>query len=170
MTLGDFLNALSNNPSIVCFLFGAVPLTALLASIFGKNEGAKTPWKELYSVLIYLTCIPGIFAVSLNVYLFLFERQSIMQTNVFTQILPILSMILTLWLVRRNVRFEQIPGFDKLGGLIMILAALIAFMWILEKTRIFAITFIPFSYFIILFIVLLIIIRVGWKRMYSAGK
>lgn len=166
MTLGDFFNALSDNPSIVCFLFVSVPLTAFLASIFGKNEGAKRPWKELYTVLVYLTSIPGIFAITLNVYLFLFERQSIMDTNLYTQILPIISMVLTLWLIRKNVKFEEIPGFDKLGGLIMILAALIIFMWILEKTHIFAITIIPFSYFILLFVVLLVAIRFGWKRMF----
>ena len=54
MTLGEFLNALSENPSILCFLFVAVPLTALLASIFGRKEGAKSPWKQLYTILVYL--------------------------------------------------------------------------------------------------------------------
>lgn len=166
MTLGDFFNALSDNPSVVCFLFISVPLTAFLASIFGENEGAVRPWKELYTVLVYMTCIPGIFAITLNVYLFLFERQSVMDTNIYTQIMPIISMVLTLWLIRKNVKFEEIPGFDKLGGLIMILAALIIFMWILEKTHIFAITIIPFSYFILLFVVLLVAIRFGWKRMF----
>jgi hypothetical protein len=84
MTLGDFLKALSDNPSIVCILFVAIPLTALLASIFGKNEGGKSPWEELYTILVYITCIPGIFAFTLNVYLCLFERQPIMDTDIFT--------------------------------------------------------------------------------------
>jgi len=165
MTLGDFFQALSDNPTVVCFLFVSVPLTAFLASIFGKNEGAATPWKELYTVLVYLTCIPGIFAITLNVYLFLFERQSVNDVNLYTQVLPIISMVLTLWLIRKNVKLDQVPGFEKLGGLIMILFALIVFMWILEKTHIFAITIIPFSYFVILFVVLLVGIRFGWKRM-----
>ncbi|MEM9548954.1 MAG: hypothetical protein AAGA77_23410 [Bacteroidota bacterium] len=170
MTLGEFLKALSDNPSVLCFLYVAVPLTALLASIFGKNEGIRSPWKELYTVLVYVTAIPGIFAITLNVYLFLFERQPILETNIFTQILPILSMALTLWLVRRNISFDDIPGFDKLGGLLLILAAVIIFMWIMEKTHIFAITIIPFSYFILLFIALLVLIRVGWKKMVSKPK
>lgn len=170
MTLGDFFDALSANPSIVCFLFVAVPLTALLASIFGRDEGAKSPWKELYTILVYTTSIPGIFAITLNVYLFLFERQPIMESNIYTQIFPILSMVVTLWLVRRNVSFDEIPGFDKLGGLILIITALIIFMWILEKTHIYAITIVPFSYFIILFIILLVLIRFGWKRMYSRNS
>lgn len=167
MTLGDFFKVLSDNPSVVCFLFVAVPLTAFLASIFGKNEGTVTPWKELYTILVYLTCIPGIFAVTLNVYLFLFERQPVFDTNIFTQILPIVSMIITLWLVRKNVSFDDIPGFDKIGGLIMIISALIIFMWILEKTHILAITVVPFSYFIILFVALLVFSRFGWKKMFS---
>jgi len=164
MTLGDFFKLLSDNPSVVLFLFISVPLTAFLATIFGKNEGAKAPWKHLYSILIYLTCIPGIFAVTLNVYLFLFERQPVAQVNLYTQILPIISMVVTLWLIRKNVRLDQVPGLGKIGGLMMILSVLIVFMWILEKTHIFAITFIPFSYFIILFVFLLVIIRFGWRK------
>ena len=105
--------------------------------------------------------------MTLNVYLFLFERQSVFDTNIFTQILPLLSMIITLWLVRKNVSFDDIPGFDKIGGLIMIIAALIVFMWFLEKTHILIITVVPFSYFLILFIVLLVIIRFGWKKLFS---
>lgn len=165
MTLGDFFQTLSDSPEVVCFLFISVPLTAFLASIFGKNEGAKSPWKHLYSFLVYAACIPGIFAITLNVYLFLFERQSIMSANLFTQVLPIISMVLTLWLIKKNVSFNDIPGFDKLGGLIMILTSLIIVMWILEKTRIFAITIVPFYYFFILFIVILVAVRVGWKKL-----
>jgi len=91
--------------------------------------------------------------------------QSVNDVNLYTQVLPIISMVLTLWLIRKNVKLDQVPGFEKLGGLIMILFALIVFMWILEKTHIFAITIIPFSYFVILFVVLLVGIRFGWKRM-----
>ena len=122
----------------------------------------------MYTVLVYLTSIPGIFAITLSVYLFIFERQSILETNIFTQIVPIISMVVTLWLIRRNVSFEEIPGFDKLGGLIMIIAAIIIILWIIEKTHIFAITIIPFYFFVILFIVLLILIRFGWQKFYSA--
>lgn len=165
MTLGEFFQALSDNPSVVCFLFISVPLTAFLASIFGKDEGAISPWKELYTILVYLTSVPGIFAVTLNVYLFLFERQSINDVNLYTQVMPIISMVLTLWLIRKNVKLDQVPGFEKLGGLIMILFVLIVGMLLIEKTHIFAITIIPFSYFVILFIVLLVVIRLGWKRM-----
>jgi hypothetical protein len=165
MTLGDFLALISANPSVILFYYIALPLTAFLASVFGKGEGDISPWKYLYAVLVYLACIPGIFAISLCVYQFLFERQSIMDTNIYTEILPIACMILTLWLVRRNVDFKDIPGFGKLSGLMLILGALIALMWVMEKTHILVISIIPFHYFIVGFIVLLVIIRFGWKKL-----
>ncbi|MEE9437915.1 MAG: hypothetical protein V3V14_02875 [Saprospiraceae bacterium] len=167
MTLGDFFQLMSNNPTVVCFLFIATPLTAFLASIFGKEEGNTTPWKELYSILVYAACIPGIFAITLSVYMFFFDRQPILETNIFTQILPIISMVLTLWLIRKNVDFKDIPGFEKLGGLVMILTAIILTMWVLEKTHIYAITFIPFHYFLLLLVGVLVAVRLGWKQMFK---
>lgn len=165
MTLGDFFNYLSQHPSMVLFYFLALPITAALALVFGRGEGHISPWKYLYSALIYLSAIPGIFAITLNVYLFLFERQSIMQANIFTQILPVLIMLVTFFLVRRNVDFEQIPGFGKISGLICIITALIVLMWILEKTHIIAITFLPFHIVLIIFAVLLIAVVFGWRRL-----
>jgi len=165
MTLGEFFQLLSDSPSLVLFYFLAVPLTAFLALIFGRGEGAMSPWKYLYSTLVYLVCIPGIFAVTLNIYLFLFERIKIMDTNLFTQVLPIASMIVTLVLIKKNTRFEDIPGFDKLAGLIMVISALLAVMWFLDRTHIIAITFIPFHYILIVFVVALFFIRLGAKKL-----
>jgi len=74
MTLQEFFDACTNNPEIIGFYFVALPLTAFLASVFGKGEGHLSPWKYLYTVLVYAATVPGIFAIVLNVYLFLFER------------------------------------------------------------------------------------------------
>jgi len=165
MTLGEFFQLLSNSPALIIFFFLAIPLTAFLAWVFGRGEGNISPWKYLYATLIYLICIPGIFAVSLNIYLFLFERMRIMDTNIYTQILPIFSMIATLILIRKNTCFEDIPGFGKLAGLIMIISALLAVMWFLDRTHIIAITVIPFYYVIIIILVALLLIRLGAKRL-----
>jgi hypothetical protein len=165
MTLGQFFNVISEQPSIVLFYFFALPFTAFLATIFGKDEGHMTPWRYLYSGLIYFACIPGIFAITLSAYLFLFERTSIMDTNVYTQILPILCMMITLWLIRKNVNLKDVPGFDKISSLVFVITILISLMWILEKTNIFVFTFMPFYQFILFFIGFLVVIRIGWNRM-----
>ncbi len=165
MTLRTFFQLLDNNPVIVLFFFLAVPLSALLAGWLGKGEGHLSPWKHLYSVLVYLAVIPAIFAIYLTAYLFLFERRSILDTNLYTQILPVLSMILTLWLIRRNVPFEYIPGFDRLSGLFVMIAAVLMLMWIFDRTRLLVFTYMPFQYVLLIFFGILIGIRWGWSRM-----
>jgi hypothetical protein len=165
MTLGQFFETVSKEPSIVLFYFFALPFTAFLASIFGKSEGHLSPWKYLYTILVYLACIPGIFAVTFNVYTFLFERQPIMQMNMMTQLLPILCMLITLWLIKKNVSLNDVPGFDKIGSLVFILTVLMIMMWILEKTHIFVFTYMPFYQFVLLFVGFLILIRWLWSRM-----
>jgi len=102
MTLRDFFQLCADNPIIIFAFFLLVPFTALLAGILGKGEGHITPWKYLYSTLLYLVCVPGIFAITLNIYMFLFERGgSVMDMNLYTQVLPILSMVATILLVRK---------------------------------------------------------------------
>ena len=170
MTLADLFQKIADNPSYIIFYFSILPLTALLAGWLGKGEGHISPWKYLYSTLIYLVSVPGIFAVTLSVYFFLFERRSIMQTDVLVQILPIASMIITLLVIRRNVNLDYIPGFDKLSGLITMISAALALMWIIDRTHILAITVIPFPIVILIFAALLFLIRFGWKRLFRSDR
>ena len=164
MTLGEFFQMLGDHPTIIIFYLLAVPLTALLARLFAGDEGHLSPWKYLYSALIYLITVPGIFSITLNVYLFLFERQSIFDANIYSQVLPIISMIATLLIIHRCVPLEKIPGFDRLSGLIYIIAALLAIMWILDRTHIIAITFIPFHWVLLFIVIMLVLVRWGWSR------
>ena len=136
MTLKEFFDLLADNPILILAYFGLIPFTAFIAGMLGKGEGHINPWKYLYSSLIYLVCVPGIFAFTLSVYLFLFERRSIFDTDVYTQILPILSMVATLLIIGKNVSLERIPGFDKLSGLVIMVTTVMTLMWVLDKTRI----------------------------------
>jgi hypothetical protein len=164
MTLGDFFRICAENPSIILFYFIAVPLTALLALVFGKGDGHRSPWKYLYAVLVYLACVPGIFAFTLNVYLFLFEQSSIMDTNLYTQILPIVSMIVTIILIRRNVSLDDVPGFDKLWGLLVLILVLLTLMWVLDSARIIVFTFIPLLWVVVILVVLFVIARLAMRK------
>lgn len=116
---------------------------------------------------MYLACIPGIFAITLNIYLFLFERRSIFEADIFSQILPIIVMIITLLLIRRNTCFEDIPGFNRLGGLLLIIGALLSAMWFLDKTHIVVFSYMPFYVVLIILVVLLIAIRFGTKALFK---
>src|SRR5687767_14363082 len=165
MTLGEFFTWTGENPVLLLSYFIGIPLIALLAGVFSKGEGHLSPWKYLYSTLIYLVSIPGIFAVTLSVYLFLFERRSIMDTNMYTQVLPIFSMIATILIIKKQVNLDQVPGFDKLSGLIIIISSLICLMWIIDKTHIYSITFMPFYVVILILLAGFFVIRLGLRRL-----
>jgi len=167
MTLQEFLELCSANPSFIIMYFFTLPIAALLAWWLGKGEAHESPWKFMYSALMFLACIPGIFAITLNVYLFLFEKRSIMEADIYSQILPILSMVATLLIIRKNTRFENIPGFQKLGGLFMVIGAVLIIMWFLEKTRIVVFSYMPFYYVLIILAVLFIVIRFGTKKLFN---
>ncbi len=166
MTLQEFFNLLAANPGYILIYFLIIPFTALVVAwITNDDESHLSPWKYIYSGLIYLVSVPGIFAVLLSVYLFLFERRSILATDVFTQILPVLSMAITIAIIRKDVNLDYIPGFDKLGGLLLIITGLLALMWIVDRTRLVVFSYIPFQYVLLIIAGLLFLIRFGWKRL-----
>ena len=164
MTLQECFDLLAANPAIIIFFFAAVPLTAVLSGELDRGDGHESPWKYLYSTLIYLVTIPGIFAVTLTLYLIIFEGRSILKIDIYTQILPIISMLLTLWIIRRNVDLDSIPGFDKLSGLMIVILSLMVIFWVLDKTRIVAFTHFPFYYIVILFVGLVLLAVYGVSK------
>ncbi len=170
MTLQEFFDLLGQHRVVVSFFFFLVPFTAWLSGYLAKGEGHRWPWRYLYAILIYLACIPGIFAAMLSVYFFLFERRSILQTDLLTQVLPVLSMIITLITIKKNVNLDNIPGFEKLSGLIWMISATLAIMWFVDRTRIYVISFLPFPVAVGIFIALLLLIRVGWARFFGSTK
>lgn len=167
MTLRDLLVYVGNHPESVVLYFAILPIAALLVAWIAGQEGRNAPWRYLYSAVIYLSAVPGIFALSLGVYLFLFERGSIMDIDVYTQVLPIASMILTLAIVRRNVDLSYVPGFEKLSGLLMLIAATIGLMWLVDRTRIFAIVSMPFSAVVLIFAGLMLVLSFGYRQFFG---
>lgn len=170
MTLEELFQQIAENPAYIIFYFSIIPFAAFLAGLLGKGEGHMSPWKYLYSALIFLVSIPGIFSVTLSVYFFLFEKRPIMQTDVFTQIIPVLSMVFTLLAIRKNVNLDYIPGFDKMSGLITMITASLAIMWFIDRTRIWVVSYVRFEVVIGFFIILLVLIRFGWKRILGGGS
>lgn len=168
MTLREFFDFLSQNPLVVLAYFLGIPFTAILAGILGKGEGNQSPWKYLYSTLIYLVCVPGIFAAALAVYLFLFERgSSIFNVNLLTQVLPIVSMILTLGVIRRNASFEYIPGFEKLSSLMMMIASIFVLMYFIDRPHLIAWVNVPVQYLVLIVAGLLLAFRFALKSFIS---
>lgn len=172
MTLKELFELIGDNPAYIIGYFLLIIISAFLGGIMGKNEGHLSPWKYFYSTLIYLVCIPGIFAISLNIYMFLFDRGKVLETDIYIQILPVIAMIVTLLIVKNNVSLDQIPGFKNVSGLMIMIFAVFALMWGLDRTRIFVVAFvnIPFYFLALIFLALLFIVRLGWTRLITQNK
>ncbi len=167
MTLRDVFEALSGQPVLLFLLLSAIPAGAFLVNLWsGETAEDIWKWRYAYAGLVYLACIPGIFAFTLNIYLFLFERQSIWDMNLALQVFPMLTMIATLVLIKRRMPFTYIPGFGKLSSFLTLIAAVMGLLWFIDRTRIYAITYVPFTYIVIGFVALILIIRFAWNRIF----
>ena len=167
MTLGEAFEYASNNPAYIIFYFCIVPFAALLAGWMEREEGHLPPWNYLYSSLVYMVAIPGILAIGLGIYKWLFERRSIMDANMLLQVLPIASMLLTFFIVKQQVKIDSLPGFNRLGGLVMMISAAMAIMWFIDRVRIIVFSYMPIQYLLLILLGLLGVIRFGWRRMAS---
>ena len=91
-----------------------------------------------------------------------------MDVDLILQVLPIVSMVMTLLIIRRNVDLDYIPGFDKLSGLLMIITAVLGLMWLADRTRIIAFMRLRWEVAILIFAGLLLLIRFGYQRSFGS--
>jgi len=166
MTLRDLFDQVSSNYWPVATYFILMPLLAWVVGQIATGSRDVKFWGIVYAVIVYAICIPGIFAVTLNIYLFLFERQSIWQANIIMQFLPVISMVLTLMLIRQKIPFSLIPGFGKLSGFLTLITAMIGIMWFVDRIHLVAFTYVPFVYLVIGFVTALLLIRFAWSKLF----
>lgn len=171
MTLQDVFNEIGQNPTLVMGFFIGLPILTFVALLFSKggshDDSHDSPWKYFYSGIIYAACVPGIFALTLTVYTFLFEGKSLLNVNFFVYFLPIISMIITILILRTRLDLKRIPGFDQLSGLMMMIAAAFIGVLIIQKTRIWVIFHGSAWMLLGIFVALFLAFKIGWERMSS---
>jgi hypothetical protein len=138
MTTREFIEMAGSHWLTLLCLFVLPPLAAWLCGLaHGRDNGGNAPWKYFYSVLVYLTCVPGTFAAVLTGYTLFFSHENLLDVNPLVYFLPIISMVVTLVLIRKNVAFDLVPGFDRLSGLMVMIACSFAIALAIQKTNIF---------------------------------
>ena len=170
MTIQEFAESASDRPLMIALFFGFIVLFAIVAGFIGKGEGHLSPWKYLYSVLIYLTCVPAIFIVCLGLYAVAFENASVMNIDLVTQVVPVVSMIATLLITKSNVALDRIPGFGKISGLILMIFAASVLMMILRKMRLLVFSYMPIQQVGLIFLVIFVLIYFGWHKVMKSSN
>ncbi len=166
MTLGEFFQYLSQNPMYIMAYFIAIPLLALWVGWVDGEKGHTAPWRHFYGILVYAVCIPGIFSVALSIYMFLFERGgSILNTNLLTQVVPVISMLLTLSIIRRNIAWEEVPGTGRLSNLMTMIAAVFGLMYLLQRMHLVAFVAVPVHYLLLIVVGLILAARFAFGNL-----
>jgi hypothetical protein len=137
MTLRELAQQFADYPWVVVAVL-CLPLmtAALMRLLHGRDGGGRSPWKYGYSLVIYTACLPGIFAAVLTAYSLLLARENLLDLNLLVSIAPIVSMVLTLAVTSRWVRFAEVPGFDRISGLMGALGITFVILLILDRLRI----------------------------------
>jgi len=137
MTTREFIQAVDGHPVILVTAFVLPPLLAWACGwLHGKDRGGVSPWKYVYSVLVYAVCIPGLFAAILTAYALFFTKENLLDASLLVYFLPIASMVVTLVRIRKSVSFDEVPGFDRLSGLMVMIGLSFAMALAIDKTRI----------------------------------
>jgi hypothetical protein len=138
MTIESFLNTVGQiDVWVLVAIFLAPPVLVLIMSLLhGRGKGGDSPWKYIYSLFVYMVCVPGVFSCVLTGYSMFFMRQNMLQANLFIYFFPILCMIVTLVLVKKNVPLVQLPWFDRLYALIVLIAVSFVIALAIQKLRI----------------------------------
>jgi hypothetical protein len=125
-------------PILLVVLFLLPPIVVwLMRFLHPRDGGGKAPWRYVYSVLVYLACVPGMLAAVVTAYMLFFTRENLLDVNLLVYFLPVVSMVATLLLMRGSVSFDEVPGFDRLSGLMVMLAVSFGIALALQKTGIF---------------------------------
>jgi len=135
MTARELIAAAGRHPEMLVPLALLPPLLSLLLPLaHGAGGGARSPWRYVYSVLIYAVCVPGVGAAVLTAYTLFFTRESLLDKDLLVYLLPIVSLAVTLPLIRRSVSFDAVPGFDRLWGLLVLIAITFGILLAIHKT------------------------------------
>lgn len=165
MTLQALFESVTNNSFLLIYFFIIMPIIAAVVGFLSSKEGHLDPWKYIFSVLVYLVCIPGIFSVLLCIYSMFFEQQNLLEVNILVYFLPILSMVATLLIIRQKVDLISIPGFDKISGLVLVIAATFILVMLLQKTRIWIVVIASVWHLLAVIVVLLFVMKIGYDRL-----
>ena len=135
MTVRQLLTLVGQHPAILLGLAAVPPVVALiLGALHAKGNGGAAPWRHIYAVLVYAVAFPGMAAAVVTAYMLFFSRENLLDANLLVHFGPIASMAATLLIIRKNVSFDEVPGFHRLSGLMTLIGVTFVILLAIKKT------------------------------------
>lgn len=171
MTLRELFAAVDAARVPLLIGMGAVvALSGLLGLVHGRGNGGRAPWRYLYAVLVYAACGPGIFAAVAMIYTLLFSGENLLDLNAAVYVAPIAAMVLTLGLMRRNVDFDEVPGFQRITGLMTMIGVTFAIALVLRSLRVWLFFSASLVWFLVLAAALFVLLKWGGRLLFGRRR
>jgi hypothetical protein len=162
VTIRELILVADQHSIALAAVFAGLPVAAWLCRLMhGPKRGGSAPWKYLYSLLVYLACVPGVFAGVLTAYTLWFTRENLLDVSFIVYVVPILSMVVTLALIGRSVEFDQVPGFDRLWGLMVMIGCSFGIALFIQKTSIWVVFGGSIGWLFLLALVVFVLLKWG---------
>ena len=164
MKIQELLDWFANHANLVLSYFIIVFAISLIGLLFVNQKNFKPPVSYFYSVLVYATAIPGILGLILLLYRFFFLKNNLLQIDIVTHFVPLISAILILAVINKTIPMSIVPGFGKLSGLLIIVLVTFIVTYVLQR-MFFGVFFVgKLQYLALFFLLLLVGLKVAWNK------
>ncbi|EZH73529.1 hypothetical protein ATO12_16460 [Aquimarina atlantica] len=164
MTVQDFIHWFSNHPNIILGYFMVIIAISLIGLLFVNQKNFTPPITYLYGILVYAITIPGVLALILILYSFFFLKTNLLQVDLITYFVPLISMVVTLIIINKTVPMSRIPGFKRLSGLFIIVLITFIITYVLQR-MFFGVFFVgKIQYLVVFFLILLLGLKIAWDK------
>lgn len=126
----------------------------LYSSLVRPDSLRQNPHRYVLAVVVYLVCVPGVLALCLTLFHFVFLGTNLLKLPILVYFLPIGVMVFSLVRLSAKVALSAIPGFERLSALILALFIGFLLLFTLSRTRIWLIFGGSFLQFLIIGLVL----------------
>lgn len=165
MTAENIIDWLGHYPYLILLYFSVLLAIVLVGKLVVNERNSYSPIRYFYGGLVYAVTLPGILSSMLLLYSLFFLQLNLLQLNLFTYYLPVLFMVLTLFIINKTLRLKNLPGFNRLSGLVLLIAGAMLITYILQR-MFFGVFFIgQFTYLIAFFGIIFIALKTGWNKL-----
>lgn len=170
MTINDLLVWLEQFEPWIGLGLLALPLVTYGLGALLKRLSRPTA-RYFLALAIYLAVVPGISMAVLILYMLFFLRSNLLQDlHLVFHILPVLSMGATLWAASHLMAFDEIPGFERLTGFMLVVGLSFAAILAIHKTRLGILFFAGFEHLLLVFVGFLVLWRLGMTRLVKSNR
>jgi hypothetical protein len=171
LSLRDVIKALDANTPLVmaCFL-GIFLLSVFVAFAGAKVDLSKSPLRWVAAGCIYAAGLPGALSAALVLYTLFFRNDGLLYVSIGVYVVPFVCMLACHIVMSRKLDLRQVPGFDRMEGLAIVLIIGFFGALVLHNTR-FIIWFGGgFVDFLIIAAVIILILHVATRRMFGEPR